>query len=77
MNVNPFTVRGAPSWLPAWPLQHCEDGTDALGAIEPLQEHEVQQLAQLLSRLLEVVEYEPDLYEALPWLRNVSLWECS
>lgn len=68
MNANPFTVTGAR----AWPLQRSEDITEGT---EQLQEQEVQQLARLLGRLLDGAECEPDLYEVLPWLRNVNLWE--
>jgi hypothetical protein len=65
MKVNPFTVTGAPAWL----SDHSDDG------IGQLEEQGIQQLARLLSRLLEVAESEPDLYGVLPWLRSISPWE--
>lgn len=79
MKVNPFTVTSAPAWLLARPfarsLLGSDDGTKSTKGTEELEEHEVQQLARLLGRLLDAAESEPDLYEALPWLSKVSLWE--
>ena len=71
LTVNPFTVSGAPAWLLGLSglSDHSNDKT------MQLEEQGLQQLALLLSRLLEVAESDPALYEALPWLRNVSLWE--
>lgn len=71
MRMNPFSIADATVWLslPSLPPEDLEDSA------KKRQAEQIQQLARLLDRLLEVTECDPNLYEMLPWLKNMSLWE--
>ena len=63
--MNPFSIVDAPAWLSL-----SEVSEDPSGHLEQL-----ARLARLVDRLQEVAQYAPRLHEALPWLRDVSVWD--
>ncbi len=87
MRTNPFSIVDAPAWLSLSEIPDTLDAPDvpdtsktssvsaaSEGPTEQLF-HELTRLARLVDRLREVAEYAPGLYETLPWLRDVSVWD--